>query len=152
MRIGVHYTSFDAFFAQLDDFYVGNGEEEGSTIDVSFIDHYEVYLDGQLRGTVSEPVYTFTHLVNGRHVAGVKAIYTSGASAMVEYVFTIQATALPGDVNGDGRVDVDDLNIIINIILELNQDADARARADVDGSGQVDIDDINSLINILLTQ
>ena len=152
VRIGVHYTSFDAFFAQLDDFYVGNGEEEGSTIDVGFIDHYEVYLDGQLRGTVSEPVYTFTHLVNGRHVAGVKAIYTSGASAMVEYVFTIQATALPGDVNGDGRVDVDDLNIIINIILELNQDADAKARADVDGSGQVDIDDINSLINILLTQ
>ena len=150
VRIGVHYTSFDAFFAQLDDFYVGNGEDEGSTIDVGFIDHYEVYLDGQLRGTATEPVFTFTHLTAGHHVAGVKAVYASGASVMVEYGFDVVATTLPGDVNGDGTIDIDDLNAIINVILDLPAGQPFKAASDVDGNGYTDIDDVNALINLML--
>ena len=57
-------------------------------------------------------------------------------------------TGLQGDVNGSGKVDIDDLNLLINIILEL---APTNAHADVDGSGSVDIDDLNTLINILLS-
>ena len=57
---------------------------------------------------------------------------------------------LAGDVDGNGNVDIDDLNLLINIILELDSDAGNAARADVDGSGGVDIDDVNRLISILL--
>ena len=58
---------------------------------------------------------------------------------------------LRGDLNGDGTVDVADLNICINIILELNNDPAAKALADLDGDGSIDISDVNALINIILT-
>ncbi len=52
-----------------------------------------------------------------------------------------------GDVNGDGTIDIDDVNIIINIILG---NATATTAADVDGNGTVDIDDVNAVINLML--
>ncbi len=57
----------------------------------------------------------------------------------------------PGDVNGDGRIDIDDVNLLINIILELNTDADLRPYADINGDTHVDIDDVNLLINKILS-
>ena len=117
VRIGVHYMSFDAFFTQIDDFYVGNGEDEGSAIDVGYIQHYEVYLDGALKGTTTEPQFSFSHLNGGTHKVGIKAIYASGASQLVEYEFTLPARAIQGDTNGDGKVDIADVNIIINNML-----------------------------------
>ena len=56
-----------------------------------------------------------------------------------------------GDINGDGAVDVDDLNIIINIILGKNGATLANyPAANLDGSSNVDVDDLNILINIML--
>lgn len=52
-----------------------------------------------------------------------------------------------GDVNGDGNVDIDDVNELINIMLDFKAETTA---ADVNGDGNVDIDDVNALINILL--
>ena len=53
-----------------------------------------------------------------------------------------------GDVNGDGNIDVDDINILINDIL------DGTARdlntEDLNGDGKVDVDDLNAIINIIL--
>ena len=62
----------------------------------------------------------------------------------------VQERNMPGDVNGDGKVNVDDLNIVVNIILG-NDSADRYdGRADVDSSGKVNVDDLNSIINIIL--
>ena len=55
-----------------------------------------------------------------------------------------------GDVDGNGVVDVDDLNIIINIMVGKNSNPDFVAPADIDGNGNVDVDDLNRLINIML--
>ncbi len=54
-----------------------------------------------------------------------------------------------GDVNGDGVVDVDDLNIVINIMVRKASFADWPS-ADVDGNGVMDIDDLNHVINIMV--
>ena len=54
-----------------------------------------------------------------------------------------------GDVNGDGSVDVDDMNIVINIMVNKASFANWPA-ADVDGSGNVDVDDLNIIINIMV--
>ena len=53
-----------------------------------------------------------------------------------------------GDVNGDGEIDGNDLNMLINIILgkELSLDHNANVNGDDDVNGS----DINDLINILL--
>lgn len=52
----------------------------------------------------------------------------------------------PGDVNGDGTADVEDINIIVNAILSHSYDFDA----DINGDGKIDIQDLNDLINIIL--
>ncbi|MBO4870579.1 MAG: hypothetical protein J5565_01180 [Muribaculaceae bacterium] len=57
-----------------------------------------------------------------------------------------------GDVNGDGKVDVADVNAAINIILEMKQPSDYVGNADITGDGKVDVSDVNAIINIILTQ
>ena len=54
-----------------------------------------------------------------------------------------------GDANGNGIVDVSDLNIIVNIILGL-EDAANYPNANVNGTGAVDVADLNMIINIIL--
>ena len=145
VRIGVHYMSFDAFFTQIDDFYVGNGEDEGSAIDVGYVQHYEVYLDGALKGSTTQPQYAFDRLPGGTHKVGIKAVYASGASGLVELEFTLPQVAVVGDVTGDGRVDIADVNVVINYMLGKNENP----LADCNGDGRVDIADVNMVINIM---
>ena len=57
-----------------------------------------------------------------------------------------------GDVNNDGAVDIDDINIVVNVIVGKVTDSDILSRADVDGSGNVDIDDLNRIVNIILNK
>lgn len=60
--------------------------------------------------------------------------------------------SVTGDVNGDGKVDVADINTIINVILENETAASYDGRADVNGDGKVDVADINAIIDIILGQ
>lgn len=60
-----------------------------------------------------------------------------------------QPDTKPGDVNGDGVVDMSDMNIAINVILGKGQFAD-NPGADVNGDGVVDMSDLNSVINLIL--
>ncbi len=57
-----------------------------------------------------------------------------------------------GDVTGDGRIDVDDLNAIINVMVGKTGPLDGEAFSlhDLSGDGCIDVDDINLLINIML--
>ncbi|MBR1882985.1 MAG: right-handed parallel beta-helix repeat-containing protein [Muribaculaceae bacterium] len=59
-------------------------------------------------------------------------------------------THLKGDVNGDGVVDVNDVNILLNIVLGKDAAEPYDGRANVDGEGDVDVNDVNILINIIL--
>ena len=52
-----------------------------------------------------------------------------------------------GDVNGDGAVDGNDLNMLINIVLGKEE---ATPGAEIDGQEGINGGDINTLINILL--
>ena len=54
------------------------------------------------------------------------------------------------DVNGDGKVDVEDMNAIINIILQLKTADDYPGNADLFEDEKIDVDDLNILINIIL--
>ncbi|MBQ7691303.1 MAG: dockerin type I repeat-containing protein [Muribaculaceae bacterium] len=58
----------------------------------------------------------------------------------------------PGDVNGDGAVDVEDVNALINVILDLTTPDALAGIADVNGDGAIDIEDVNALINMILAQ
>ena len=61
------------------------------------------------------------------------------------------APALMGDVNADGKVDIADVNIVINIMLGKDDAANYDGRAYVtEGDEVVDIADVNAVINIML--
>lgn len=60
-----------------------------------------------------------------------------------------KAPGLKGDVNGDGVVDVADLNLTIDVILGLAT-LDKYPAADVNGDGDVDVADANAIINTIL--
>lgn len=53
-----------------------------------------------------------------------------------------------GDVNGDGDVNIADVNAVIDVILSGKPTAGSRA--DVTGEGEINIADINALIRIIL--
>lgn len=69
-----------------------------------------------------------------------------GGSSSPGY-FTVKSDALRGDVNGDGEVNIADVNSVINIILGGGGNSEA---ADVNGDHEVNIADVNAVINIIL--
>lgn len=89
--LAVNYISTDAFLAQVDDFYVGPSDDSDSKVDVGNVLHYEVYLDGELKGEPQATQFAFTGLTAGEHTVGIKAVYKSGVSEMAEYTFNAQS-------------------------------------------------------------
>lgn len=68
-----------------------------------------------------------------------------------EVTFTTdKPDGVAGDVDGNGLVDLDDINAVINIVLSLNKASDFPGTSDLDGNGMVDINDVNLLINKIL--
>ena len=63
----------------------------------------------------------------------------------------VQPSYARGDVNGDGKVDVTDVNILVNILLgkESADSYDGRAYI-TEGDTTVDVSDINAVVNIML--
>ena len=53
---------------------------------------------------------------------------------------------VPGDVNGDGEVNIADVNALIDQILTGN----TSDSGDVNGDGEVNIADVNAVIDIIL--
>ena len=56
-------------------------------------------------------------------------------------------TGLLGDVNGDGYVDIADINAVMDIILGING---YTAAADVNGDGEITIADVNAIIDLTI--
>ncbi|MCF0181208.1 MAG: hypothetical protein HUK11_02975 [Muribaculaceae bacterium] len=66
------------------------------------------------------------------------------------FAVTLPGDAIPGDVNGDGVVDIADVNAVINVILGSEEASKYDGRADVNADGTIDIADVNAIINIIL--
>ena len=97
--LAVNYVSYDGWMLKVDNFYVGPAvdapaPEVGEAT-------YNVYLNGETKATaITDNFYTFESLPDGTYTAGVKAVYESGESQTVEYLFTtqysgVESAALP---------------------------------------------------------
>ena len=89
-------------------------------------------------GPINQDVYyEIAELVNGKYtVNDITSQYEGGT------------VGLPGDVNGDGKVNVSDVSALINMILGLS--AMDQSAGDVNGDGRVNVSDVSALINIIL--
>ncbi|HIZ26359.1 MAG TPA: T9SS type A sorting domain-containing protein [Candidatus Barnesiella merdipullorum] len=91
--LAINYVSNDGWMLKVDNFYVGPADdapapEVGNAT-------YNVYLNGETKATaITDNFYTFESLPDGTYTAGVKAVYESGESDLVEYLFTTQYSAL----------------------------------------------------------
>ena len=59
----------------------------------------------------------------------------------------VKGGGLVGDVNGDGEVNIADVNSLINIILS----GENNPAGDVDQDGEIGIGDVNRVIAIILS-
>ena len=94
-------------------------------------------------------------LIYSKYTDSANDSYTIGTNTSRVVLTTIHfVDSLVGDVNGDGSVDIYDVNALVNIILEIKSrdDYDGEANVDGDANDKVDIDDVNALINIILQQ
>ncbi|MBO7609661.1 MAG: C10 family peptidase [Muribaculaceae bacterium] len=95
-------------------------------------------------------------LAAGTFTYGVKAIYTNGTESEWSNIETVTLSDQPdpeyilGDVDGNGEVDVTDVNILINIILNKDQAENYGPRAYVTDDDEIDVTDVNMVINIIL--
>ena len=64
--------------------------------------------------------------------------------------FPDEPTYRKGDVNGDGEVNIADINTIIDIILGRDVSISVQTRADVDGNNEINIADVNAVIDLIL--
>ena len=97
VRCGIHYVSFDTFFAQLDDFYLGNGQAAGDVIDTGNVIEYEVALDGSLHSKTTATEIRLKGLSEGTHTVGVTALYATGRSRTAEVQVNVSSGVLTID-------------------------------------------------------
>lgn len=65
-------------------------------------------------------------------------------------LFLYEASWVKGDVNGDGEVNIADINMLVFIIQGYAFGDDVMQRADVDGNGEINIADINAVLAIIM--
>ncbi|MBQ9216779.1 MAG: M6 family metalloprotease domain-containing protein [Muribaculaceae bacterium] len=102
---------------------------------------------------------TDTHYVVNDLIAGatyfykVEAVYvndTRSDLSNIEQVTLLEAEPLKGDVDGNGKVDIADVNILINIMLGKDTADKYAGRAYVTDDQAIDIADVNAVINLML--
>ena len=65
-------------------------------------------------------------------------------------LFLFENTWIKGDVNGDGEVNIADINALVAIILGHVYDDATMLRADVNQDGEINISDINAVLTIIM--
>jgi hypothetical protein len=88
--IGAQGATFGEYLANL--WIDINGEKVNVAAGAKAFTAYEVYLNGESKGTTTDTRYEFTALAAGTYTAGVKSVYTSGDSETQEVEFTVGAT------------------------------------------------------------
>ncbi len=85
----------------------------------------------------------------------VKAVYVDGTESnwtKNKQVTLAGQAGIVGDIDGNGTVDANDINILINIVLGKEAADNHRSKADLDGNGIIDVTDVNLLINLVLNK
>ena len=101
--------------------------------------------DNVLHGEITQPV--------GAMLVDTFVAYVDGVPVSNEWVVINGESSdyLRGDVNNDGKVDVSDVNILVNILLGKDTADNYDGRAYVtEGDTNVDVTDVNMVINIML--
>ena len=123
-RAGFDYNVVVDHLAQSEEFYLGRGSFWGSP---------DAYFDDVI--VYNRPL-SLTQIMSLRNMQ----------NRLFDFRSLATVAGLPGDVNGDGTVDVADISSIISVMAGDNSYGKA---ADVNGDGTVDVADISTVISIM---
>ena len=73
--------------------------------------------------------------------------HTTAYGPVISFVFCASVELQVGDVNGDGEINIADINAVIDMILSEK----VVPSGDVNGDGEINIADVNTLIDLILT-
>lgn len=91
--VAINCVSGNAFLLMIDDVFIGKAAPDSVDINnLKLETPYEIYLDGKKVGTTKNLSYRFTHLQPGQHKAGVKTLFSSSPSDLVELAFEVTGT------------------------------------------------------------
>ena len=65
--------------------------------------------------------------------------------------FTVHISFLQGDVNEDGKVNIEDVSALIDFLLGANVSPFNTSAADVNNDGEIKVGDVTALINLILS-
>ena len=91
--------------------------------------------------------YGTLHVLPGCKEAYSKALYWKNFTIVEDAVIERE----PGDLNGDGEIDITDIVAVVSYILDEAPEGFAADAADVNKDGNIDIIDIVSIIDLILT-
>lgn len=103
VRVGIHYTSYDTFFAQLDNVKIGPADGKGQSMDYGNVVRYDIYLDGAKAGESQTAAFTLKGLSAGSHTVAIEAVYKNQTSEKGYYTIEVSAIgkvsveAIPAD-------------------------------------------------------
>ena len=106
---------------------------------------------------ITEQFYTVKDLQpEGTFLYKVKTVFTDGTES--DWSNVEEATLFEnghgfelGDVNHDGKQNITDVTLLINILLGSGEDGLCAICADVNGDAKLSIEDVTALIGILLS-
>lgn len=138
----IQVVSTDKMGFKVDDLKFEAGKSLGFDVE-----GYQVTVDGELAKTVTE-MQTFMPMPKKATKYGVSVITPEGVGpeVFVDYV----PAGLYGDVNLDGKVDVQDINCILNIMLGSEPTETYDGRDDVNGDGRTDVIDLNIILGLMI--
>ena len=107
-----------------------------------------------IEGITPDKFYNVTGLTAGLpYLYRVKSIYVNGTESLwsnSKEVLLLQGETMRGDLDGDGRVNIDDITMLIDYLVSGDATGIDLAAADVSQDGIVNIDDITELVDYLL--
>lgn len=90
----------------------------------------------------------FTNFKLGKKHTYTVQSYRLGYTSEESNVITIENSNGIGDVNADGKVDVSDVTMVINMILGTENKSE---NADINADGNINVSDVTALINLILS-
>ena len=115
--LAINCVSDYLLFMMVDDLFIGYELPDGVDPDNIRGDlKFEVFLDGNKVAEQAEHSFVFKNLQNGRHRAGVKALFHTDSSPLVETEFEVtDATGISDVANATNRVYPNPTTGILNI-------------------------------------
>ena len=112
------------------------------------------------RGTVDvpydikEPAYVYLYASTDDGIsARIDHAPSAGDNSVLLYGYkvTIEPATIPGDVNGDGLVNVTDIVATVNYIMEKPSDNFNEEAADLNGDCSINVTDIVKMVSIIMS-